>query len=748
MLQTFPLQLAFSGRNKETRTAIPGSKLPPKPSTKAQPWDLLHLAVADDPSNIAKWDELLATLTSCWESANNDLAIKSALVDLFEALLSLYPYSTGYWRQYLQVKLRMAPKEYSKCLGSAVEAFPQSVPLWTEYVRALMEELKNGVLIEGKQNSAVNDEKDATSIKSMKELDKRSADNDKSNGNLGLSSSSIEFIRKEFKRGAAAVGRNFNSESFWDAYLDFESDISPESSELLSLYLNLVPIPLYLYAHFYNKFIEAIKAYPIESVIEDNKTLKEQMGLFGKTLPGDLSAEETQQILDTFTYQIFANTQRKVNESWAFESELQIHDYSHTNTPALETQYLKYIEYIDHEMDALDALVDDSGLEKKQQISQIVAIFERALVPHCHKAELWQKYTTFLRNIEAPSQEVKLAYERAIFQFSPIESHFLRDEYLEYLLGTNEFDLATQTFLKTLKLYSGSSGRFVYMKNAYVHDMKALLQFWREKAAVNLEAVLEGLITGYFDRVDRYKKENAAQNGKKTTEGHIIDQSTSNALSKVINDDGICIITVSFLKLLLTNDENTARIRKLYNKYHKETALGKSVLFWNFYVDYEGMQKKNLVNLNMIIDYVKELSALPKRAVDAFVEIQYELTCANLTKLASLQKSDDLLKPLISAHHERSNDLFINAAARRRQANIAILLESKSGHTKEQSYITNIKKHLGHPGVFADSVPEITNSWMDKNWIPLLDDDAAPPPLPTFRNLDKANTALVYNDIS
>lgn len=745
MLPTFPLQLTFSGRPNEPLATSQGSRLPPKPNTKTQPWDLLHSAVIDDPSNLSKWDELLAVLTSCWEaSEKTDSTINSAIVDLFEALLSLYPFLTAYWRQYLQLKLRMGTQgDYIRCLKSAVDSFPQSVPLWTEYMRALMEEnskTQNGD--EGKSDKkGETNEKDAKDPKDVNTINTSSG---KDNVAVGYPLSS-GALREEFKRGAAAVGRNFNSETFWDAYIEFESSLSSDSPELLDLYLQLVTIPLYLYAHFYNKFIEAIKAYPIENVIKDEKILSKQLEGFGKTLAGDLSAEETL-ILDAFTYEIFNETQRKVNESWTFESEIQIHDYLPVATPALETQYRKYMEYINHEISALDAM-EDSDAKRKLQISQIIITFERALVPHCHEPDLWQKYTAFLQTAEAPIEEVKRAYERAIFLFAPIGAHALRDDFIKYLLGRDEFDLANQTLLKTLKLFSGTSGRLMYMKNAYVHDMRALMRLWSERAAINVDLVLEGLVTGYFDRVDRYKKEHASENGRKKAEGHVIDQSIISALSKVVNDDGICIILVSFLRFLLKDDENTARIRKLYNKYYKETVLGRSVLFWNFFVDYEGMKKKNLTNLNMIIEYVKMQSGLPKRAVDAFVEIQYELTCANLTRAVALHKNDRLLKPLVSAHYERSNDLFVNSAARSRQANIAIVLDHKSGGSKEQAYVNGMKKQLGHPGVVAEFVPEITNLWMEKEWVSLLDDQAVPPPLPAFRHIDRANAPLIHNDM-
>ena len=57
-----------------------------------------------------------------------------------------------------------------------------------------------------------------------------------------------------------------------------------------------------------------------------------------------------------------------------------------------------------------------------------------------------------------------------------------------------------------------------------------------------------------------------------------------------------------------------------------------------------------------------------------------------------------------------------------------------------------LKKHLGHPGVLAHCVPEITNSWMDKGWVSLRDDELRAPSLPTFRHVDKATAPLVHQD--
>ena len=772
-MDTTPLAIEIWAR--QDASVMSSALLPPKPGMKDEPWDRLYALAIDCPSNLATWDELFSVLERSYVLADalekNTVSVQAAVVEVFTFLLGLYPYLASYWQRYLKLQRKMGgERKYRECIETAVATCPQSVALWTDYVRLLMADHGSG-------NGAGNDkdvsETRETGAVDVREVEKKSGrvnaespggvetgkqaieDIDESGKKGGgeniergerevstsqstdqskTSAESIEHTRLEFKRGAAEVGRNFNSETFWEAYIEFETKIAKDSSQLLGLLLELVTIPLYLYALFYNQFLELAKGCPIEAVIRDHEYLNGLVQAYGKSLVAELSAEELQLILDTFTYDIFTKTQKKVTDAWQYEAQILVHEYLPVPSTALEAQCKQYVSYLDHEISVLEAC--ESMAEREQQQKQVVCIFKRALVPHCHEPDLWQRYVAFLQTIQVPDEEVQKAYEQAIFRFVPIINFAIRDSYVEFLVGRQKFDQATALLLRALKLALGTSKKQIYAKAVYIHAMKALMKVWTENSVrLSVEAALEGVLIGYFDRVDRYKKEHT-RNAQKQS-GYTLDASDVAALSKVINNDGICIVAVALLGMLPAE-----RVRKFYNRYHKESAFSSSIQFWNFFVYFEGYVTRNLHNLKHILDYIKESSALPKRAVDAFAEIQYEFTCGNLTQAMSFPDSAGLLAPLINVHIDTSDNLHVNAAARKRLATNSTSVPNG----KEKAFVLNLKKHLGHPGVLADCVPEITNSWMDKGWVSLRDDELRAPSLPTFRHVDKATAPLVHQD--
>lgn len=742
MLLNIPLFISFEAGHGNSRNLDATTRLPQKPSTKGNPWDQLYSQAIEEPVSLEKWERLVSFLEENVNAAINrnesTVSLKSSIVDLFSALLSVFPYLTNYWRRYaLLMKKLDGISEYTKVLKSSVAANPQSVVLWTEYCQALVEVQQSSMKLKQANDKEFN-EKDQTEDSNGTDL--AISDSSKS------SEMSKNDIRQEFERGAALIGYNFNSDTFWDAYIDFELRISKNSQELLSLYLFLVTIPLYSYAHFYNKFIEASKGYRIEDIIKDEKFLASHAETYGKSLVDELSADESQQILDTFTYEIFTQTQRKVNEKWTFESEILIHDYSPSATPALTAQLASFIKYIDYELGVFENM--DKGA-KEQQKNIIVSIFERALVPHCHETSLWRKYVTFLVKIGSSSEEIQKVYESAIFKFVPLNDSEIRKECIYYLVEQKEVDVATSFLLKSLKFVAGPAEKLLYIKPSYLHDLTLLMKIWSENMEyADLEQTLEGLVSGFFDRVDRYKKPSTQP--KATSElSYNLEAKHVNALSKLLNNDGICVVAVSYLRLL-GQEEDPSKIRKFYNKHHKEIAFSRSVQFWNFFVQFEGYRYKNFVNLRNVLKFIKESSALPKKAVDAFVEIQYELTCANLLKIAYFSDTESLMPPLVNIGIDTSDDIFVNSAARKRLIKNNVPLQENKGLSqpaKETQVIQGLKSHLSHPGIYADNSPEISNSWINKGWISLREEKTPlfPPPPPTFRFLDRANAPLTHD---
>lgn len=693
------------------------SKLPPKPSRSQEKWKTARNAVLEDQNNMAKWDDLFTLMEEKWNQLNGTDEpkgpFKKSVCSSYSQLLLRFPYLSEYWKRYLILQYKMnGLKDSIQVLEAATKEFPRSVSLWVDYLSALL-----------------------------------SQDEDQE-----------AKIRELFETAAKYIGLNFNADPFWDKYIEFETKSSSESTRVLELYLKLIKIPLYQYARYYNQFSVINKNFNVLQVIAEREVLQLYLDQFSKGLPEDLSVLEQHQIIDSYSYMIFSETQRKVNEKWEFESALTFQELSIVNFAEIGMQTEQWIKYLDHEIETLRAA---SEKDKQLQLDAVISLFERALVPNCYDGLLWLKYTRFLEEFSPEFENTKKVFDRAVFRFIPMDQPEVREEYVKFLTIHDKFDICNEYLLDSIRLYSGSSGTRVYAKNAYLHSISQILKFWfQQLPKVQVTSFLEGLISGYFDRIDRYKKDSGAihPDGDKETAKFEAVTAFVIVFSKVLNDDGICLVVVQYLKLLRSTTETTTKIRKFYNKNHKEPALSRSVQFWKFYMEFES-QQKNLVNLKRIIDHIKLASALPKIAVDAFIDMYYEFVCANL-HAAIACKGEKIQDILLTVDIEKSESLVTNVSARKRlAANNSTIQEleeqrlqkanpnhyTPSSFNKEDELLKISRKHLGHPGIFVDTAPEITNSVLGK-WISLADDDIEVPPLPIFKNVEKTNTPVIYPD--
>lgn len=695
-----------------------GNRLPSKPA-KREKWEIAKLTALENPNDLEKWNDLFRLLDEQWEqgaitSDDQKAVFKSAVALSYDSLLARFPYLTEYWKRYLILQYKISGvTESLKVLETAKEKCPQSVSLWVDFLSAKL------------------------AVHASKSKDESATEN-------------IEDIRGLFERAAAIVGPNFNSDPFWNLYIDFEAKNSQGENDtnLLRLYLRLISLPLYQYAQYYNQFAEVSKNYSLSDIITDANLLAPYLEQYQKSLVTELSIVEQHQIIDTYVYSVFTNTQKKVNEKWGFESVLTLQDFSISELDSIADQRDSWTTYLDHEIKALEAEPANT-----LQHELIVSLFERSLVPNCLDALMWQKYADFTESQD--SGDAGSIYKRAILRFVPLSESGLRASYVKYLMRGPKFEDANDFVLGQIKLYSGQTANTIYAKEAYISAGQQLLQLWKDHvpASKYVEA-LDILIKGFFDRIDRYKKAAtpSEQDEEKTDSKFELKQSYVTSFSKYLNDDGICIVAVAYLKALAEEPENSTKIRSFYNKHNRNVSFSHSVQFWKFFVDFEGFQHKNLVNLRTVISHIKTATSLPKLAVDYFIDIYYEITCANLAMAVSLsQNGEDYLDILVNKDAEKSDDLKVNRSARRRLADNNYLIqeyEAPKGHGGDnQEKLMNLRlKHIAHPGIFVDSVPEITNRILKGPWISLLDEKTTVPPLPICRNIGKANAPINYPD--
>lgn len=728
------------GASPETEHKNGRGKLPTKPS-KREKWESAKTAALEDPNNMEKWNELFDALEGKLEQAKDSKSeIAPEVTRAFTLLLRRFPYLSEYWKRYLILQYKVSGIHDSlEVLGNAVEKFSQSVSLWVDYLNASLA-VHEREKSEQEKNSDTNEKSEAEKEKTEDE-------------NLTMKNSRLAEIRNKFVEAADKIGLNFNSDAFWDIYIDFETKHSgPADKRLLDLYMKLISIPLYQYARYYNQFSEISKNFSVSDIIPE-VALKGYLDQFQKSLVDELSTVEQHQIIDTYVYSVFTSTQKKVNEKWSYESALTLPEFSVNDLEAIKEQSENWKQYIDYECGILE-----NDKESTTQFEMVVSVFERALVPNCLQGSMWQKYADFLEANPTTDPNLPNAdsvYQRAITQFVPLENTEIREKYIQYLMRNEKFDEANEFLLKLIKLYSGTSG--VYAKGAYIHTLRQLLNLWTDSLlSGTLVDVLESFVDGYFERIDRYKKPVSGEQTNKDTESkYHLNASVSTALSKSLNEDGICVVAVAYLQALAKKTDSATKIRTFYNKFHRHSAFSHSVQYWKFFVEYEGYTHKNLVNLRAIVNHIKTATSLPKKAVDYFIDTYYEITCANLAMATALRKNDDYLDILVTRGNDTSDNLGVNRSARQRLAENNYMIQEyeelpKGGFrlpVEKQNLLMSMRlRHLDHAGIFVDTKPEITKRIIDGGWISLLDDNPTIPPLSGTLFVDKINAPINYPD--
>lgn len=623
-------------------------------SQRKEDWDSLASAVLDDRNDISKWDALLTDLERRWDTSSLELRTRLAdvIARYYSALLERFPYLEEHWKRYSIFSYKSDGLDLSLAvLERATSAFPHSVSLWVDHLGAL-------------------------TAKHDKLPESSKAEN-------------LATLRGVFGSAAVLVGHHFNADPFWNKYIEFALQ-NLGKDDLLQIYLKIIRIPLYQYAHYHDQFAQIVVNYTASQILDEAEKGR---------LPTKLelmSNLEQKDAVDSFIQQIYENVQRRVTENWEFESQITQQAFSlNQNIPGQKEIWISYL---------------DSCIANRTQ-EEVLIVFERALAARCYDVELWVKYAEYARAIPEKSRSI---FERCIFNILPLSEASVRQNYLDFI--SSDFDDATQFLLKTLELYVGAKSG-IYFKTPYIAQIRMLLRYWGEKIpADGLKAALESIVFGYFEHVDRYRK---SSGDTKPKSKDISD------FSRFLNDDSIGLVVVQYLKLL----DDAKAVRIFYNKFHKEPALSRSVQFFKFCLELES-EKRNLENVHSIMIYIKTESQLPKRAVDAFVDIHYEIVCNNLRQALSKNLAD----VLVTRHQDKSASLGDNAAARERIALNNFMLQDMHPRDRGAELMKMRSRHIAHPGIFTEPGPRILNPINDGEWFSLLDKNVKVT-APEFANL-------------
>lgn len=698
----------------------------------------LTLKLKDHPNDITTWDALISEYTRVIDTSHDPMdptsvssEIKDGINTAYRSLLGRFPYLEEYWKSWLILTYKLSGTEASiKILEAGVENCSNSITLWTEYLSA--------------QIAVLNSER---------------SDDD------------VEKIRRIYRDALDHVGYHFNSHPVWDKIFEFENTVKKDdgnSKEVLKLYSKVSQIPLYQYAQYYNQFTEICKSYDILDIVPTT-ALKGYLEKFEKGKPEHLSLIEKHQIIDDYTYMVFSETQAKVNSNWQYESSLEYQQFTITKLKEVQKEKDTWMKYIDHEQDIYTDLLSAGG-DNKEKITHhfnlVKNLYERCLVPNCFDWQLWVKYIKFLNILhlldDQKFQTIKNVYLKACSKFIPVDKNRLRFLYVKFLLKHEKFEDANEYLFDWMKYTSGNGSAGVYYKSSYLETIKEVCALWSKLLdRTRYVEICDKLIVGYFDKIDRYTKKQSHQSDDKGTQhtpsakkvNFELSEVFISLFSKFLNDESICIIVNSYLNnLTKSNATPTEVIRKFFNQYHTQPAFAKSVQFWKFYYEYETIHDQNIHNARFIINYILHHTQLPKAIIDHFVEWNYEVSSANLIPI--LSDNDGSSDPmLITRDLDIANSVYYNKSSWKRLArNNTLVREGESkqkqqhgGWKKEEELVRVLSRHIGHPGIMVDATPDITNKFMnDGNEVDLTNDNLEVPPLPSFKNVERASLAINY----
>ncbi|KAG7665508.1 PRP39 [[Candida] subhashii] len=732
MVNIESLHLPQDAEVDKLTTTSPPSSAEGSSTSPSDPLTKLITKVKTHPNDLSNWDKLISEYERLIDNSESPQSvsqdIKDGIKNTYKSLLSRFPYLISYWKNWSIMEYKINGTQASiKVLEIGIENFPQCVSLWVDYLSALISTF-------------------GEDLKTKEE--------------------NVKKIREVYGEGLRYNGYHFNSHSLWDKVFEFEKGLMAisggNSTEVLGLYLRVIKVPLYEYAKYYNQFTEICKSYDIQSIVPKER-MESYLEKFNKTKLEHLSLIEKHQIIDDYTYSVFSETQAKVNSNWQFESSLEYQEFSIKNLKEIAKEQETWISYIDKEQSIYLALLiqanDTTAIQN--QFDLVQNLYQRCLIPNCLDSKIWLKYIEFLHKSHLKPDEkfetIQQVYQLAISKFIPIDENKFRFIYGKFLLRYEKYDAVNEYLFDWLKFTSGSSGsNTVYYKSSYLETIKEICDVWIKLLGQGrFVEICDRLIVGYFDKIDRYTKKKQPTTTKKSDAmngGYVSDFELSekfiSSVGKFLNDESICVIVGSYLNIISRDagGSNTEKIRKFFNKYHKENCFKKSILFWKFYFDFETIQNHNIHNVRYIINYIRNETQLPKIFIDNFIDLNYEFSSANI--LGILSETNGSSDPMmIMRDLDKSNSIFYNKSSWKRLAKNNYLIKDKStGHHQfEEELVKLSQKHIGHPGVLVEVTPDITNKIMNEgNEIDLSDPELQIPPLPTYKNVEKASAPINF----
>ncbi|EDO18358.1 hypothetical protein Kpol_1013p29 [Vanderwaltozyma polyspora DSM 70294] len=493
----------------------------------------------------------------------------------------------------------------------------------------------------------------------------------------------VEFIREKFMIAKNLIGYQFLSDSFWDKYIEFESKNSDPNS-LVDIYKELITIPLHQYARYSTAFKK----------------------LLSQNMKNDFNITEND--ID----KTIKSTQLQVNSIWPFESRIKQSFFNLTPVKQEELEnWNNYLEFL------ISSKSTNINISKKF----IDSTFERCFIPCQFYEHFWSKYTGYLISSNENYLKVIETYEKGT-KILPKDCKQLRLDFIDYLK-------------KNFKLNKD------YIFEVFGRTIAFLNSIWPNETNLIMEYLVMLKRYKYSAELDQTDKEILE---KQTAFSNYLNNSIENYLNKnnkfessllqsIINDNNISVLVVELIKINWLVLKNTMQTIKYFNQFSKNPIFQNSVSFWLIYYKFE-KNCKNFTKLNKFIDQLGTQIILPTQIMNdilddykSFYLLKSNISAYQATTTKRLH-SNELLNDPILFNSIKCNNPNPN--------NFSLTLNVSDWH-KTVNYKSN-----GHPGIIVEK-PQITNPIMEQT---LKSFNNTAPPLPSFRNIEKINHPIKYDD--
>ncbi|ORX60069.1 TPR-like protein [Piromyces finnis] len=440
-------------------------------------WDRLWEAVSKDPNDFKSWEELIAVAENVEGGITAN--IKPEDVDkihrVYENFLFKFPLCFGYWKKYSDIEMIINGVEKAEeVFEKGVMAIHNSIDLWIQYCDFKIQHCK---------------------------------DNEK--------------IRDLFERGAYNVGLDFQSQPFWEKYVEWEESIH-EDAKAFAILERVIKIPLHAYTVLFEKYSNLSVTRPISELVQPDK-LKEVEDIVDKSLEGTEDKSSREQLIRQEIHKIkseqYMKVQSEVQKRWEFEMEIK-RPYFHVK-PLDQYQLNNWRKYLDFE-------------ESQGDFNRIYTLYERCLVSCALYEEFWERYA-------------------------------------KYLASQGHIQDATNIFIKAINIFIPPQYPSIRIAFAVFQEEQGNIKEARELYQQTMATV-----TGHLETIECFANFERRQNNLQETENIF-----SSSLNSATDDNTKSYLAVKLAQLYENHHHDIERARKLY-KDSVEKYLSSKIFLYNY----------------------------------------------------------------------------------------------------------------------------------------------------------------------